>query len=330
MNTVFNRINSSQTLGMHAFYDEFSRRVSLASSFTGNNNPVGADIGFEGTGAAFFTTTLRLAVTDGQNAQFTLNGLATERPTNNFTISGVTFTLRNTLAVGATATVTVTPDRDAVVRNIEEFVTLYNTTLERFNAQLSAERHRDFLPLTEEQKKGMREDDVKRWQERARSGLLRGDDLLERIVNQMRRDFNDPLTDGVLRQMSAIGISTGHHAERGRLHLDVSRLRTELERDPNAVQALFQGVAGRLRTSLDTGGREINAQAGSSSSFILADSSVIGQQMQRLNQRIDRENDRIARVEDRLWRQFTSLERAMERMNSQSAWLAQQFAPRQR
>ncbi|MBT9156730.1 MAG: Flagellar hook-associated protein 2 [Firmicutes bacterium] len=146
----------------------------------------------------------------------------------------------------------------------------------------------------------------------------------------MRRDFNDPLTEGALRQMSAIGLSTGHHAERGRLHLDVNRLRTELERDPNAVQVLFQGVAGRMRTSLDTGVREINSQAGSSGSFILADSSVIGQQMQRLNQRIDRENDRIARVEDRLWRQFTSLERAMERMNSQSAWLAQQFTPRQR
>ncbi len=84
-----------------------------------------------------------------------------------------------------------------------------------------------------------------------------------------------------------------------------------------------------MRTSLDAGVREINSQAGSSGSFTLADSSVIGQQMQRLNQRIDRENDRIARVEDRLWRQFTSLERAMDRMNSQRTWLAQQFAPRQ-
>lgn len=329
LNSVLSRISSSQTLGLQAFYDTFSGRVSITSRFPGNNNPAAADMGFEGAGAAFFNTTLRMAVQDGQNAQFTLNGLATERGTNNFTINGVAFTLRNTLAPGAAATVTVTPDHDAVVRNIEDFVKSYNDTLERFNTALTAERHRDFLPLTDEQRKEMSEDDIKRWQERARSGLLRGDDGLERIVNRMRRDFNDPVSDTTLRQMSVIGIRTMHHGEGGRLHIDTTKLRAELEKDSGAVQDLFAKTAQRLRSSLDTSVRELNAQAGAASSFLRADSSVIGQQMQRLNDRIVREEDRISRVEDRLWRQFTSLERAMERMNSQSAWLAQQFAPRQ-
>jgi flagellar hook-associated protein 2 len=329
LNTVLGRINNSQTLGMQAFYDEFSGRVSIASRFTGNNNQAGADIGFEGAGAAFFTTTLRLAVTDGQNAQFTLNGLATERPTNNFTINGVTFTLRNTLAAGETATVTVTPDRDAVVRSIEEFVKVYNDTLEQFNRELAEKLHRDFLPLTGAQKEEMRDEDITRWQERARSGLLRGDDMLERIVGRMRRDFTDPVSGTVLGQVTALGLRTGHHAEQGRLHLNTETLRAALERDSGAVQDLFSRVAGRLRTSLEAGVRELSAQAGTAVSFARVDSSVIGNQMRRLDERIDRENDRIARVEDRLWRQFTALEQAMERMNNQSAWLAQQFAPRQ-
>jgi len=329
LNSVLSRINASTTLGIQAFYDEFSGRVSLTSRFTGNSNPTGADMGFGGAGAAFFTTTLRLAVTDGHNAQFTLNGLPTERSSNAFTINGVAFHLRNTLAVGETATVNVVADHTAVLNNIQEWVKLYNDTLQQFNTQLTAERHRDYLPLTDEQKKEMSETEVKLWQERARSGLLRGDDQLERIVNRMRRDFNDPLAGTTLRQMSALGLRTGHHSEMGRLHLDQNALRAELERNPAAVQELFVGVAGRLRASLDTGVRELTAQAGTAASLAGVDNSVIGQRMQRINERIVRENDRIERVEDRLWRQFTSLERAMERMNSQSAWLAQQFAPRQ-
>lgn len=327
LNTVLSRINRSGTLGLQAFYDSFSGRVSITSRFTGNSNAAAPDLGFEGTHASFFTSTLRLsAVQDGQNAQFTLNGLATERNSNSFTVNGVTFNLRNTLPLGETATVTVTQDTDSVTKTIEDFVKLYNDTLEQFNTQLAAERNRDFLPLTDEQRQEMSEDDIKRWQERARSGLLRGDDLLERLVGRVRREFTDPVVDAALRQMSAIGIRTGNHTERGRLHIDNTTLRGALEKDSAAVQDLFTKVAGRMRTALEAGVREMTDQAGSATGVTLADSSVIGQQMRRISDRIARENDRIARVEDRLWRQFTALERAMDRMNSQSAWLAQQFA----
>jgi len=326
LNMVLNRINSSATLGLQAFYDTFTGRVSITSRFTGNSNAAGPDMGFEGADAAFFTDTLRLQAQDGQNAQFTLNGLATERQSNTFTINGVNFSLRNTLPAGESATVGVAADHQSVINNIEEFVNLYNETLERFNTQLTAERHRDFLPLTEEQKTEMSEDEVKRWQERARSGLLRGDDLLERVMGRMRRDFTDPVADATLRQMTAIGIRTGHHTERGKLHLDQAALRTALERDSGAVAGLFTKVAERLHDSLESGVREIRAQAGGTSGFNIVDNSVIGQQMRRINDRITRENTRISRVEERHWRQFTALERAMDRMNSQSAWLAQQFA----
>ena len=126
--------------------------------------------------------------------------------------------------------------------------------------------------------------------------------------------------------MTAIGIRTGHHTERGKLHLDQAALRTALERDSGAVAGLFTKVAERLHDSLESGVREIRAQAGGTSGFNIVDNSVIGQQMRRINDRITRENTRISRVEERHWRQFTALERAMDRMNSQSAWLAQQFA----
>ncbi|MBS3951276.1 MAG: flagellar filament capping protein FliD, partial [Peptococcaceae bacterium] len=49
-------------------------------------------------------------------------------------------------------------------------------------------------------------------------------------------------------------------------------------------------------------------------------------QIKRINERIDRATNVLQRREDRYWRQFTVLETAMSRLNSQSAWLTQQFS----
>ncbi|UTW68569.1 hypothetical protein KHA80_13330 [Anaerobacillus sp. HL2] len=47
--------------------------------------------------------------------------------------------------------------------------------LEKVNGKLTEERYREYQPLTDEQKEAMSEKDVERWEERAMSGLLRGD-----------------------------------------------------------------------------------------------------------------------------------------------------------
>jgi len=44
-----------------------------------------------------------------------------------------------------------------------------------------------------------------------------------------------------------------------------------------------------------------------------------------MNRRIDDALDRMVRTEERYWAQFTALETALQRMMSQSMWLAQQF-----
>ena len=49
-------------------------------------------------------------------------------------------------------------------------------------------------------------------------------------------------------------------------------------------------------------------------------------QMRGIDNRIDTALDGMERNEQRYWRQFTALEDAIQRMNAQSAWLAQQFA----
>jgi len=53
--------------------------------------------------------------------------------------------------------------------------------------------------------------------------------------------------------------------------------------------------------------------------------SILDKDANGLNKRIAQMNDYLIRTEDRYWKQFTAMETALQRMNSQSSWLMQQF-----
>jgi len=56
------------------------------------------------------------------------------------------------------------------------------------------------------------------------------------------------------------------------------------------------------------------------------DNSYIGKRLSNMSDEINAWENRLTTVEDRYWRQFTRMEEAISRMNSQSAWLSQQFS----
>lgn len=61
--------------------------------------------------------------------------------------------------------------------------------IDMVNGKLTEKKYRDYTPLTEEQKKDMTEKQIELWEEKAKSGLLRGDTILSGATNQMRTDF---------------------------------------------------------------------------------------------------------------------------------------------
>jgi flagellar hook-associated protein 2 len=89
LSQVFQQINRSK-VGVSAFYDSHGDQVSITRKETGINNKeeAGVEMKFEG---AFFTKALKLDETSdnrqvAQNAEFTINGMKTERQTNTFTM----------------------------------------------------------------------------------------------------------------------------------------------------------------------------------------------------------------------------------------------------
>ncbi|QNG60262.1 flagellar hook-associated protein 2 [Bacillus sp. PAMC26568] len=336
LNSVFSKINSSE-LGVTAFYDTFTDQVTLTRKETGNYNAAGEEIV---TSNGFLNGVLKFSgvtETGGNNAKFTINGLDTERTSNTFEMSGVTFTLKDTFTTGDPAvSINVTNDTTAVFDNIKKFVTLYNETIAKIQAKTDETRNREYQPLSDEERESLTDKQQEQWDEKAQSGLLRKDSILTGALSQMRSDFYSTLsasTGSQFTHLSSIGITTtSNYREGGKLIIDEAKLKKAIEENPEDVEKLFtssgatsgeKGIITNLYDNLKTTMDKLNAKAGTSSST--SQQFTIGRNLSSIDNQIIRFEDRLTQVEDRYWAQFTAMEKAIQRSNDQMSYLMQQF-----
>lgn len=344
INSIISKINANS--GVNAFFDKGTGRVSFSAKNTGNAS--GAEIVISDN--SFLTNHLNLNTnndqaatntdangkpvgTSGSNAVFTYNGLATTRPSNTFQINGVEITLKKT-TTDQPVTFSSTPDVDAIMDTIVKFVDKYNEIIGEIKDKVGEKRYRDFQPLTSEQRKDMDEKDVELWEEKAKSGTLRGDSILSSSLSKMRSDLYGPVS-GLqgFNQLAQIGITTtSSYLEGGKLTIKEADLRKAIAEDPNGVYELFQkngdsasekGLARRLRDSIKTTMTDIEDKAGKASS--VNNTFTIGKLLDGFNKQISRFEDRLSQVENRYWSQFTAMEKAIQRSNEQMAYMMQQF-----
>lgn len=338
LNSVLKQITDSN-LGLRAFYDSGSDRVVIERTVTGDFNKSteygGSEIGFS---TGFLTDILQFndlsPEAGGTNAKFTYNGvLPIETSKNEYTINNLTIKFNS--VTQNEETITVGHNTQESFDKIVQYINKYNELIEKVNGKLTETRYRDYHPLSDEEKEGMTEDQVKKWEERAQSGLLRNDSILSGALNQMRMDFYTPISGALegFRQLSDIGITTtSNYLDRGRLTINEEKLRQKLQESPEAVFKLFsadgttadtQGIAQRVRKTIKGTITNIEAKAGKSN--WTNQQFTIGRNLTTIDSQIDRFEDRLSTVENRYWRQFTEMEKAIQKANSQSAYLMQQF-----
>lgn len=353
---------------VRAFYDSQSKKVILETTRTGDYNQtdtfLGAEIGFNGQSASsFFTDTLNIkngeyvdadenGVTDGvkewkkletggTDASFKYNGLTQEltSKTNSYALNDVNFEFKDL----GTAHLNVTNDVDASFEKIMKFVDKYNEVVEKLNGTQQEEIYRDYKPLTDKQKEDMSEDQIKLWEEKAKSGILQNESAISNGLFDLRRSWYENVDTGVtveigdnnpgeLTSITQVGITTTRDfLDGGKLEVDSGKLKEALREDPEGVYKLFsnsaegssRGIINRLEDSLEQTMEKIGSRAGRGDDTL--ESYTIGKRMKDINERISSFEDRLVQVENRYWSQFTQMEQAIQRMNSQSAQLMSQF-----
>ena len=279
------------------------------------------------------------------------------RGSNSFTIDGLTISVKGEFGylkdadgktldeldpsseeVGIEASVNSDSIVDAVKTMIEE----YNAIIELVNKELSTKPDRSYTPLTSEQKKELSEDEIKLYEEKAKSGLLFGDSDLRTLSSDLRFIIGG----GNAQALENIGISTSStYSDNGKLTFDESKFRAALESDPESVEKLFTdkgtvdergnttyGLATNLEKVMDKYVKTLGSwetkgilirKAGSESSPLSITENFMYKEIAEIDKMITKLQARLESERDRYIKQFTSLESLISQMNSQSSYLSQ-------
>ncbi|MED5049420.1 flagellar hook-associated protein 2 [Bacillus siamensis] len=346
---VVTKLNSSG-LGVTALKEKISNGTDYVDTIAFTSNKTGEGFALaagDDATKSFLKDQLGFAVDDttneltanaeGKNAKFTFNGLEMTKTSNNFTINGIKYTLNSVTDSNKTVTINSTTDTDGIFDNIKDFVDKYNTLIKSANEKVTESKYRDYKPLTDEQREAMTDKQIEQWEAKAKSGLLRSDSTLQNGLAEMRLDLYSTVTiDGKKYQLADFGIETSdNYADQGKLVIkDEAKLKQKITENPSLVAKLFnadspdtaktknpeeQGIARRLKDTLNKMQTQISKQAGTESS--VSTSFAIGKSLNEVETNITNMKTKLDDIETRYYKKFSALDTALEKLNSQSSYL---------
>ena len=279
----------------------------------------------------------------------TVNGTEKEltRGSNSVEIDGMTIKFNEKFdeSDGGSVSFKTTTDSDRIVDAVKSMVEDYNAMMTEIRGAYATMPYRsssgafkDYEPLTEEQKTGMSESEIKNYEERAKQGILFGDSTLRNLYERMQSVFQPGGADSALLQK--IGINTSFSSENvTTITLDENKLREALENDPDQVADLFtrtsengastNGIMQGMKTQLDryaglTGSTKgiLIQQAGTPLNSLSLLDNQWQKEIDNLGTQIEQWQDKLESQVDRYTSMFSRLEVLINQMNSQSSTLA--------
>lgn len=356
MNKIMTTINSNTAAGVRMSYDSLNNKFMLESKQTG----VTARITTSDSNGGLLQALHLVDDTAGVDASITyddgINGEQTiTRSTNSFSVNGMVFNLQKDFT--GEVELSVSSDPTKAVELIKGFVEKYNDLLDKINSKLSEKREYNYAPLTDDQRDAMKDDEIKKWEEKAKSGLLVNDNLLRSIATGLRNAVIESF-DGTGLTLASIGIKSNSWVDRGKLYIDEEKLKNALSENPTEVFSLFTKQSDVLYNTAVADGSARNERfresgliyrihdviqdnirtttIGGHRGALLEKAGMVGDRSvfsNMLYDQISDYDDKIAKLMDELiikensyYYQFSQLETLINSMNTQSVWLAQQFA----
>lgn len=341
---MMNTINQDKDAKAVFSYSEMTDSFQIANTTTGS----ASELSFEGFGMFGLTDASGLR---GMDAKVTVQteGITKEitQSGNSFTLDGLNFEITDTKDFGAEGlAVGVERDFQPTIDAIKSFIEDYNKMVGELTTKYYEKSYSSaYPPLTEEERAAMTESEAEKWDEKAKSGILRNDATIGSLINGLRASLLAKVGD---TGMSAIdlGISTvswssdSWRTEQGKLKLDENKLLAALKENPNAVQEVLTKISTDAsgNTDYSTSTTDGKTTAGSGllvrmgnllSNFNRAMSSQnIRQTQKTINDYTTKMSDLIAKMaekEESLWAKYSRMETALSELQSQSNWLAAQL-----
>ncbi len=177
----------------------------------------------------------------GANGIVDYNGLTgIEITSNQFEFNGVKFDAKTEGAFS----VTVSNNEEKIVEQVMKFVDDYNKMLEKAGTLLKEKSNKNYRPLTPEQREAMSEKDIENWEKKAKSGLIRDDMDVQRMLSDLRSDLYKEVegATGAFKNITQIGITTQGYkpgGAGGMLQVDEKKLREAIAKDADGVMEML-------------------------------------------------------------------------------------------
>lgn len=283
-----------------------------------------------------------VGASEGQNAIFEINGQEVYLNDNTYTLDGNTFTFNDNMTIGETYTVNIAKDSTTVKDALKKFVESYNKLIDDVYGYIGKSPAKDddgntYEPLTNAEKEEMSEDEITKWEEKAKQGVLYNDSTVSTIMSQMRSALytNVTLDDGSKFGIYNLGIKTSSEwSEHGKLQIDEDAFDKAFENNEDAIIKLFTdsdtGMMKKLNSVIDGAVKSSGAantrgtlvrKAGKADSSVTTDSTIY-KEMVKMQDRLKELQDRYDTKEEYWWKVFTNMETAMADLNSQTSYIS--------
>lgn len=283
-----------------------------------------------------------VGASEGQNAIFEINGQEVYLNDNTYTLDGNTFTFNDNMTIGETYTVNIAKDSTTVKDALKKFVESYNKLIDDVYGYIGKSPAKDddgntYEPLTNAEKEEMSEDEITKWEEKAKQGVLYNDSTVSTIMSQMRSALytNVTLDDGSKFGIYNLGIKTSSEwSEHGKLQIDENAFDKAFENNEDAIIKLFTdsdtGMMKKLNSVIDGAVKSSGAantrgtlvrKAGKADSSVTTDSTIY-KEMVKMQDRLKELQDRYNTKEEYWWKVFTNMETAMADLNSQTSYIS--------
>lgn len=322
--TMIKAINDAMGGEAKASYSEMTKTFTIKTAETGINTSIK------------ITKDTSKIITDGTDTTVNGNNVdgkvysngvevknLSDQSSNSFTIDNIEYNIYTT----GTSNITSKEDYQTVVDNMNAFVEDYNKLMDKVYDLVTQKTNKDYPPLTEAQKEDMSEEEIEKWEKKAKQGLLRNDSEMRRFMDNMQTAiFGDKMA--ILMDM---GLSSHEdYNKKGQISLDEEKFIKALGNNAENVYETFAGSENSVFENMKT---TMNNYIGGSSSIFAKKAGLektasftnnyYSEQLKNQADIIKRLQNKFSDKETALYKKFANLESSMNKLNNQMNYFSQ-------
>lgn len=271
---------------------------------------------------------------DAQDAKITLNNADFTSSSNVFNINGLTIKATAKTADGETLSINTDTDTQGIYDKIKDFLTDYNSIINELTSLYNADSAKGYEPLTDDEKESMSDKEVEKWETKIKDSILRNDSTVGGVMNAMTTAMMKSYTiNGKSYSLSSFGIHTQGYLnaaknEQYAYHIDgdeddtitsgnTDKLMDMINNNPEDLEEFMKQLTSGLYSALDSKMKSTTM----SSAYTIYNDKQMTKEYNNYTTEIKEWETKISDLEDRYYKQFSTMETKLAKMQSTTSSL---------